>query len=347
MSRRTRARNRGSVRQPAPRPDPKRKRTGVWQAGNSAVSRALSEMQGAFGEDFSNVKVDSSPEAQAASDALGATAVTRDETILLSAQAPPMESTAGRRLLAHELAHVLQQRRAASVNPGEVGAPGGSFEASADLAASQAMRGQAANVPAAGAAPGVQRQQRDKDLDEKIFGSSGAAKPDKATKKKRGVRDRIVDLLGSGKEDKGPKVKKTEEPSTKGQRNVGQEADKQIKTTTVSAPAVPLPQPGEKKKTPAPQNETSPPAATPEREKAAKEQNEAVQQAVAGAMSYARASGKDTAEVALEEVLWFQSDTILPQVKQLVEAEATKSPNVKTVIVKFGKYRQTFQVGKK
>ena len=144
---------------------------GIWRAGNSAVSQVIGQMQRPFGEDFSGVQVHDSPGARQVADALGATALTHGDHIFLGAGAPSPESAAGQRLLAHELAHVVQQRRASSVDAGAIGDPGGAFEQSADQAASHVMQGQAAPTTAGGATPGVQRQSAgDKKVDlEKIM----------------------------------------------------------------------------------------------------------------------------------------------------------------------------------
>jgi Domain of unknown function (DUF4157) len=362
MSRRARAKGRGNARQSTPRPAPARRRAGVWQAGNNAVSRALGDLQASFGEDFSGVKVDSSAQARQTAQALGATAVTQGETILLGPDAPAPETSAGRRLLAHELAHVVQQRRASVVEPGVVGTAGGSFEAGADRAASQAMLGQAAHVPAGGAAPGVQRQQSPaaqpvdfqqmmQEYREKLFGpaqpqTDSSQGPDKAPKKSAGLLDRFWDWLTSGKKEKGPKMGKVETPSTTGQRDLWKEGDANTKTQIVKSPGLSIPQPGEKKKQPA-IKET--PALDPTTAAANdKAQSDALEKAVSVAMSYARVAGKDTAEVALDEILGANSDTVLPEVQRLAEAAAPSAPNVKTVKVRFGSGRPTtFQVGAK
>ena len=63
-----------------------------------------------FGHDFSRVRIHAAPKARAASDALGARAFTVGDDISFGGGEWAPGTTAGRRLLAHELSHVIQQR---------------------------------------------------------------------------------------------------------------------------------------------------------------------------------------------------------------------------------------------
>ncbi|MFI0408198.1 DUF4157 domain-containing protein [Actinomadura sp. 3N508] len=65
----------------------------------------------AFGHDFSNVRVHADPESRAAVAGVGAVAATRGTDIMLGPGAPDLASAAGRRMLWHELTHVVQQGR--------------------------------------------------------------------------------------------------------------------------------------------------------------------------------------------------------------------------------------------
>lgn len=69
---------------------------------------ARAEMERRFGEDMSSVRVHVDP---AACDAVGAVAYTVGEHVVFNAGAYAPHRPAGRGLLAHELAHVIQQRR--------------------------------------------------------------------------------------------------------------------------------------------------------------------------------------------------------------------------------------------
>jgi hypothetical protein len=128
----------------------------LWQGGNAAFSRLLersehgrpiepqhrSWLERLFAADLSDVRVHSDKDAAAAAGALEAAAFTRGEDIYVADEAAPD-------LLAHEVAHVLQQRHATRLDA-SVGERGSGFEQAAHSATNRA--GGAANVPA------VQRQ---------------------------------------------------------------------------------------------------------------------------------------------------------------------------------------------
>ncbi|WP_439576398.1 eCIS core domain-containing protein [Elioraea sp.] len=63
-----------------------------------------------FGHDFSGVRVHSNGPAAASAYAMNALAYTVGRHVVLGSDAPSLESPSGRRLLAHELVHVVQQR---------------------------------------------------------------------------------------------------------------------------------------------------------------------------------------------------------------------------------------------
>src|SRR5205823_2897670 len=127
----------------------------MWQVGNAAISQLLgrqsssgqplavqtqAEMEQAFRSDFSDVRVHHDAAAQTAAESLSATAFTHGDDIYLGAASPAPDSPAGRALIAHELAHVVQQRHATELEP-EVSQAGDRFEQAADHAAQQAVQG--------------------------------------------------------------------------------------------------------------------------------------------------------------------------------------------------------------
>jgi len=73
--------------------------------------------EGAFGRDFSQVRLHTDASAGATAQALGANAVTSGEDIAFAPGRYAPGSTQGRTLLAHELAHVAQQREGGSTGP--------------------------------------------------------------------------------------------------------------------------------------------------------------------------------------------------------------------------------------
>jgi len=110
-------------------------------------------MQVQLGEDLGGVRVHAGPDAARAADSVEAVAFTTGEDIVLGSVAARPGTVAGDELLAHELTHVVQQRRAADVVAG-VSNPTDATEVAADHAA----HGHAGSPPTGGAVPAVQRQ---------------------------------------------------------------------------------------------------------------------------------------------------------------------------------------------
>lgn len=108
-------------------------------------------MQAAFGADLEGVRLHDDAAAGALTSSLGARAITAGEDIHLSPDAPDPVSADGHHLLAHELAHVVQQRASSSTRDRVlVSRPGDRSEQAADRAADALARGEAA--PAVGGA---------------------------------------------------------------------------------------------------------------------------------------------------------------------------------------------------
>ena len=143
----------------------------MWQAGNAAISRLLgrqrsggqpwaaqppAEREPACKNDCSNVRVHQGAATQAAVATLSATACTHGDELSLSAKSAAPESLAGRALIAHELAHVVQHH--ASELEDDISQPGDRCEQMADRAAQQAVQGASAQSASGGVPPAVQRQ---------------------------------------------------------------------------------------------------------------------------------------------------------------------------------------------
>lgn len=98
-----------------------------------AATRAFFEPR--FGQDFSLVRVHTDARAVASARAVNALAYTVERNVVFGSQqyAPGIER--GRKLLAHELAHVAQQARAAPSGALEIGDVNGAAERDADAAA--------------------------------------------------------------------------------------------------------------------------------------------------------------------------------------------------------------------
>jgi hypothetical protein len=102
-------------------------------------------MESAFDTDFGDVRVHTSPRAGAAAEALGARAFTVGSDIVFARGRYRPGAPVGERLIAHELAHVVQQRRAGASGlalfPEAVSSPLHPAEREAERAASLAVRG--------------------------------------------------------------------------------------------------------------------------------------------------------------------------------------------------------------
>ncbi len=100
------------------------------------------EMEEAFGEDLSGVSVSAGPQAAQDTAAIGAEAFALVDQIVFGKQTPSKDT------VAHEVAHVVQQRRAgqAAVQPKTTSTPSDAAEQEADAAASAVSAGQKADV---------------------------------------------------------------------------------------------------------------------------------------------------------------------------------------------------------
>ena len=147
--------------------------TALASSGAPLGASARSFMEPRFGHDFSRVRIHVERPAADAAGALNAQAFTVGDHIVFGDRRAAPESEAARPMLAHELAHVVQQRSGAvGGRPGPGGVrvsdPADRFEAAAEAAASAVMRQPSGAAPAivaraaagargAGGPPTVQR----------------------------------------------------------------------------------------------------------------------------------------------------------------------------------------------
>ncbi len=96
-------------------------------------------MEPRFGHDFSQVRVHTDARAGESADAVGATAYTVGKDVVFGREKYDPHTTRGRELLAHELAHVVQQEPATS--RGDGGASDHAIETAANQAGTAAVRG--------------------------------------------------------------------------------------------------------------------------------------------------------------------------------------------------------------
>jgi hypothetical protein len=132
--------------------------------GRPLEPQTLAFMETRFGQSFGHVRVHTDAKAAESARAVNAFAYTVGPQVVFDAGQYAPETHAGRGLLAHELAHTVQQRNARPAARGEELALGGSgapFEREADEAASRVGRGLPPPAARAGAhGPAVQTLQR-------------------------------------------------------------------------------------------------------------------------------------------------------------------------------------------
>ncbi len=95
-------------------------------------ARTRAKLETKVGTDLRDVRVHTGPESTAVALSFGATAFTVGKDIVFSDGRYAPETEAGRRLLAHEAAHVKQQRGAANSGPRDVSKPGDPSEREAE-----------------------------------------------------------------------------------------------------------------------------------------------------------------------------------------------------------------------
>uniref|UniRef100_UPI0035BC2596 eCIS core domain-containing protein n=1 Tax=Sphingomonas sp. TaxID=28214 RepID=UPI0035BC2596 len=130
---------------------------GVSASAGQPLDRATrAEMEPLFGHDFGRVRVHTHAAAAGAAQAIGARAYTVGHHVAFGAMRHDPASAAGRRLLAHELAHVVQQSGAAAPGPdGRLRTAGAAEERAAEQAAGRVAAGRRAPAPQPVATPAL------------------------------------------------------------------------------------------------------------------------------------------------------------------------------------------------
>lgn len=126
----------------------------VGSSGRPLDDATRVTMELPFGYDFSHVRVHTDAQAAASARAVNAFAYTVGRDVVFDSGNPGPTTREGRKLLAHELAHVVQQSR-----PGGVTGTSEGAEQEADRAAAHALRGRPVDIRGA-VAPAIQRQQK-------------------------------------------------------------------------------------------------------------------------------------------------------------------------------------------
>jgi hypothetical protein len=103
-------------------------------------------MEPRFGHDFGQVRVHTDARAAESARAVNAVAYTAGRHVVFSAGVYSPEAAEGKRLLAHELTHVLQQYRAPSPENLTVGQPGDIYEQQADAVAKNIVQSKSSST---------------------------------------------------------------------------------------------------------------------------------------------------------------------------------------------------------
>jgi hypothetical protein len=148
----------------------------VSRGGQPLDKNTRAEMESAFGHDFGDVRLHTGADANVSAQRLGARAYTVGNDVVFGANAFDPGSDAGRRTLAHELTHVVQQR-SGPVDGSDTGTgirvsdPGDRFEQAAEATADRIMSGSPSPTTEAGSgAPAAQREMAEEELDETAQG---------------------------------------------------------------------------------------------------------------------------------------------------------------------------------
>ena len=125
---------------------PPRARDVLRTSGAPLDAGMRSYVESRFGRDFSRVRVHADTDAAEASRAVSARAYTAGDHIVFASGQYAPQRRSGMRLLAHELAHVVQQSGSHADTPRRIGAQSGALEREADETASRVAAGERVSV---------------------------------------------------------------------------------------------------------------------------------------------------------------------------------------------------------
>jgi hypothetical protein len=125
--------------------------------GRPLDAATRSFMEPRFGQDFSAVRVHTGDDAGRSARDVHALAYTAGQNIVFAPGQYAPDTGRGQHLLAHELAHVVQQRHAAAPDKDSISRPGDRDEIAADRASAAALAGQSPDLHGGGA-HALQRQ---------------------------------------------------------------------------------------------------------------------------------------------------------------------------------------------
>ncbi len=140
----------------------------VGQGRGRPLDRELrDEMEDRLGDDFSDVRIHTDADAARSAEAVSARAYTVGHEVVFGGDSPALDSTEGKRTLAHELTHVVQQRQGpvAGTPTGDgisISDPADAFEQAAEANAARVMADRRPDTSAQGM--GLQRDAADIDM---------------------------------------------------------------------------------------------------------------------------------------------------------------------------------------
>lgn len=146
----------------------------VSSPGRPLAGALRHDMEQGFGRDFGQVRIHDSPRAAASAEGIGAHAYTVGNHIAFNRGQYRPDTESGRLLLAHELAHTVQQAGASPAGAHRVSRPADRHEAEAHRAARAAVTGAPVPVLSPGAAPISRYSLREFGEDVVDFGEAAA-----------------------------------------------------------------------------------------------------------------------------------------------------------------------------
>ena len=140
-------------------------------SGQTLDATTRTFMEPRFGHDFSQVRVHTNGQAAKSARAVNALAYTVGNDVVFAESQYALNTTEGRRLIAHELTHVIQQSGASSTGQLQgkltINQPGDAFEQEADAAAERVMAGAHASASLTSSRPTIQRETPGGDAEKK------------------------------------------------------------------------------------------------------------------------------------------------------------------------------------
>lgn len=135
----------------------------LQSAGKPLESRTRAVMEAGFGREFSQVRVHADGAAAESAHAVNALAYTVGRNVVFARGQYAPGTATGRRLIAHELAHTVQQQHLSDVPVG-ISEPGSALERQADNAADRVVSGRSANTLPHAQAPLLAREIDTRDM---------------------------------------------------------------------------------------------------------------------------------------------------------------------------------------